>query len=58
MVSDATVTVSGNRLVADLNPPQRGVAAGQALVVYDGGTVVGSATIASVARVAAPAAAG
>ena len=58
MVSDATVTVSGNRLVADLNRPQRGVAAGQALVVYDGETVVGSATIASVARVAAPAGAG
>jgi len=58
MVSDATVTVSGDRLVADLNRPQRGVAAGQALVVYDGETVVGSATIASVARVAAPAVAG
>jgi len=34
------------------------VAAGHALVVYDGETVVGSATIVSVARVAAPAVAG
>ena len=34
MVSDATVTVSGDRLVAALNRPQRGVAAGQALVMY------------------------
>ena len=58
MVSDATVTVSGDRLVADLDRPQQGVAAGQALVLYDGETVVGSATIASVAPVAAPAVAG
>jgi hypothetical protein len=34
------------------------VAAGQALVVYDGETVVGSATIASVAQAVAPAVAG
>jgi tRNA-specific 2-thiouridylase len=58
MVSDATVTVSGDRLVAELKRPQRGVAAGQALVVYNGETVVGSATIASVAQAAAPAVAG
>ncbi len=58
MVSDATVTVSGDRLVAALDRPQRGVAAGQALVMYDAEMVIGSATIASVARAAAPAAAG
>jgi tRNA-specific 2-thiouridylase len=58
MVSDATVTVSGDRLVAVLDRPQRGVAAGQALVMYDAQMVIGSATIASVAQPAAPAVAG
>jgi tRNA-specific 2-thiouridylase len=58
MVSDATVTVSGDQIVARLVRPQRGVAAGQALVMYDAETVVGSATITSVARDAQPAVAG
>jgi len=58
MVSDATVTVSGDRLVAALERPQRGVAAGQALVMYDAEMVIGSATIAFVARAAAPAVTG
>jgi tRNA-specific 2-thiouridylase len=57
MVSPATVTpqpgVGGVRgdggVVAALHRPQRGVAAGQALVMYDGDTVLGSATITSAA---------
>jgi tRNA-specific 2-thiouridylase len=58
MVSDATVTVSGDRLVAALDRPQRGIAAGQALVMYDAQMVIGSATITSAAQPAAPAVAG
>ncbi len=46
MVSAATVTVSDDGVVAQLHSPQRGVAAGQALVLYDGDEVLGSATIA------------
>ena len=46
----ATVTVSGDRLVAELRRPARGVAAGQAVVAYRpdsaGDVVLGSATIA------------
>ena len=45
MVSPATVTARGGSIVATLHRPQRGVAAGQALVMYDGDTVLGSATI-------------
>jgi tRNA-specific 2-thiouridylase len=45
MVSPATVAVSGTEVSAQLHTPQRGVAAGQALVMYAGDTVVGSATI-------------
>jgi tRNA-specific 2-thiouridylase len=48
MVSPAVVSVGGadgSDLVAELRTPQRGVAAGQALVMYDGDTVLGSATI-------------
>jgi tRNA-specific 2-thiouridylase len=44
-VSAATVTIDGARVVVRLHQPQRGVAAGQALVLYDGDTVLGSATI-------------
>jgi len=39
-------------ITARLHEPQRGVAAGQALVMYDGDTVLGSATIASAQRAA------
>jgi tRNA-specific 2-thiouridylase len=48
MVSPAVVSLGGTDpgdLVVELRTPQRGVAAGQALVMYDGGTVLGSATI-------------
>jgi len=45
MVSPATVRASGDEVLAELGTPQRGVAAGQALVMYDGDTVLGSATI-------------
>jgi tRNA-specific 2-thiouridylase len=45
MVSPATVRASGEEVLAELGTPQRGVAAGQALVMYDGDTVLGSATI-------------
>jgi tRNA-specific 2-thiouridylase len=58
MVSNAGVIPFADRLVARLDRPQRGVAAGQAIVVYDADTVVGSATITSVARDAEPAVAG
>ena len=53
MVSAADVTVDGDELVAHLAEPQRGVAAGQALVMYDGDVVIGSATITSAERAAA-----
>jgi tRNA-specific 2-thiouridylase len=52
MVSPATVTVTGASVVARLHRPQRGVAAGQALVLYAGDEVVGSATITSARRTA------
>ena len=45
MTSPATVTVEGGRVVAALHVPQRGVAAGQALVLYRDDVVLGSATI-------------
>jgi tRNA-specific 2-thiouridylase len=45
MTSPATVTVDGADVQARLGVPQRGVAAGQALVMYEGDTVLGSATI-------------
>jgi tRNA-specific 2-thiouridylase len=50
MTSPATVTVDGARVSAALKVPQRGVAAGQALVMYDGDTVLGSATIDAACR--------
>ncbi len=50
MVSPATVRVSDGQLVARLGRPQRGVAAGQALVMYAGDAVLGSATITAARR--------
>ncbi|MDQ4085536.1 MAG: tRNA 2-thiouridine(34) synthase MnmA [Actinomycetota bacterium] len=41
----ATARVEGDRVVVDLHRPARGVAPGQAVVIYDGSRVVGSATI-------------
>jgi tRNA-specific 2-thiouridylase len=49
MTSPATVTVDDGEVVARLRVPQRGVAAGQAMVFYDGDVVLGSATITSAA---------
>ncbi|SDJ29109.1 tRNA (5-methylaminomethyl-2-thiouridylate)-methyltransferase [Frankineae bacterium MT45] len=49
----ATVTRSADdELSARLHEPQRGVAAGQALVMYDADTVIGSATISGTTSVA------
>ena len=50
-VSRATLHTDGDQVVARLHSSQRGVAAGQAMVFYDGETVLGSATI-SAARTA------
>jgi tRNA-specific 2-thiouridylase len=44
-VSAATATVTPTGVEVTLHDPQRGVAAGQAVVLYAGDTVVGSATI-------------
>jgi tRNA-specific 2-thiouridylase len=46
----ATVTVVGAELLVDLHEPAVGIAPGQAVVVYDGTRVLGSATIASTRR--------
>ena len=57
LVSRASVSAGpadgGEDLVARLERPQRGVAAGQALVMYDGDQVVGSATIIGASRASA-----
>jgi tRNA-specific 2-thiouridylase len=53
MVSPAQVELHGETVVARLGTPQRGVAAGQALVMYDGDEVIGSATITGATRAAA-----
>ncbi len=50
MVSRARISASGGSLIAVLHEPQRGVAAGQALVMYDGDRVIGSATITAAGR--------
>ena len=50
MVSPATVIVSDGEVRAELTVPQRGVAAGQALVMYAGDEVLGSATITAATR--------
>jgi tRNA-specific 2-thiouridylase len=55
MVSPATVRVVADQVIAHLHGMQRGVAPGQALVMYDGDVVVGSATIAAARRVGATA---
>jgi tRNA-specific 2-thiouridylase len=51
----ARVSLDGDRLLAELHRPARGVAAGQAIVAYRpdpaGDIVLGSATITSIARV-------
>ncbi|MDQ3629414.1 MAG: tRNA 2-thiouridine(34) synthase MnmA [Actinomycetota bacterium] len=46
----ATVTPFADELVVDLHEPAAGIAPGQAVVVYEGSRVVGSATIASTRR--------
>ena len=51
MVSDADIEVGADGVTATLLDPQRGVAAGQALVMYDGDRVIGSATITAADRV-------
>jgi tRNA-specific 2-thiouridylase len=53
VVTPALVDVSPDRVVARLHGSQRGVAAGQALVMYDGDTVLGSATISVAHRMTA-----
>ena len=58
MVSPATVAVDSDGVVARLHGVQRGVAAGQALVIYDGDVVLGSATISAARRSEAPAVSG
>jgi len=52
MVSKARVEVETDGVTVRLVDPQRGVAAGQALVMYDGDRVIGSATITSTRRAA------
>ena len=42
----AMLDVDGDRVIAHLDDPARGVAPGQAMAMYDGTRVVGSATIA------------
>ncbi|HEY2043130.1 MAG TPA: tRNA 2-thiouridine(34) synthase MnmA [Jatrophihabitans sp.] len=51
MVTPARITVgAAGELLARLHSTQRGVAAGQALVMYDGDRVIGSATITAAER--------
>jgi tRNA-specific 2-thiouridylase len=49
----AVVTVSGDTVDVELLEPAEGIAPGQAVVVYDGTRVVGSATITATERVPA-----
>ena len=46
----ATAWCDGDDLVVELVEPLRGVAPGQAVVLYDADAVIGSATIASTVR--------
>ncbi len=46
-VSPATARLTDGRLVVELHEAQRGIAPGQAVVLYDGDRVVGSATVES-----------
>ena len=55
MTSPANVLVEGSRITATLTVPQQGVAAGQALVMYAGDEVLGSATITAAERATADA---
>ncbi len=55
LTSEASIKATPDGLLATLVEPQRGVAAGQALVMYDGDRVLGSATISSAQRMAAAA---
>jgi tRNA-specific 2-thiouridylase len=50
MTSSARVTVDGTQVSAALTEAQQGVAAGQAMVMYDGDEVLGSATITAADR--------
>jgi tRNA-specific 2-thiouridylase len=50
----ATATVGPDGVDVRLHTPARGIAAGQAVVLYDGDTVLGSATIAGVVPAGAP----
>ena len=52
----AVVTVEGGTVEVDLLDPAEGIAPGQAVVVYDGSRVVGSATISATRRTALAAA--
>jgi tRNA-specific 2-thiouridylase len=45
MVSEAVIETGESGVTAQLLSPQQGIAAGQALVMYDGDRVIGSATI-------------
>jgi tRNA-specific 2-thiouridylase len=47
----ARARMSGDRLVVDLDESVRGLAAGQAVVLYDGTRVIGSATVDTTRRV-------
>ena len=49
-VSPATAYAGDGRVTVRLHRPQRGIAAGQAVVLYDGDAVLGSATITGTAR--------
>ena len=51
-IAPAVVSVEQDRLLVRLSEPLRGVARGQAVVLYDGDRVVGSATIDEAAKVA------
>jgi tRNA-specific 2-thiouridylase len=55
MTSPASVVVDGGTVTATLTVPQQGVAAGQALVMYDGDEVLGSATMTAAERATADA---
>jgi tRNA-specific 2-thiouridylase len=46
-ISPATALITGGEVRLTLHAPQRGVAPGQAAVLYDGDRVIGSATISS-----------
>ena len=49
----AVVSVNGDDVYVDLLDPASGIAPGQAVVLYDGSRVVGSATIAATRRATA-----